>query len=817
MNKRAKILLACMTGALVVGTGPMIPSALAADSAMPTKAMPAADPIPFWWFHGELEAGGRVFLNNPEKAGLASQGGKSQSKYYEYNAQKPGPFLNGWLSTGTSDGLYKIDVWAKNVGYADQRYDLDASKAGQHYFNFQWDETPHNRGTGLTLYNGVGSNALTLPAGLSNTLHNDCAVAPGCAVATRNAATARDINNNLQETNIGIRRDTASAQYRWTPTDAWDIKADYSNMHRTGTQVDGVVMSWGTSGVRVDAPKPVDDTTQNYGLNGEYAGTSPWGKKFNFKLAYNGSSYTDSWDSYTIQNPFCATGKTTCDSTSGPLARMSLWPDNHSNGFSATLGADLPAKSRYMGTLSYNMMRQNENFIPFTINPNLGLDPVNGQPWNSTASLPAASLNGAINTLTSNNVVTTQITPDLKSKLSYRYYNFGNDTPEILVPQWIGADINQATPPDLVSPSSASYRNVQSLSISYTKQNAGAELNWRPTHQWNLGAAYGYERYDWTREAADVTNENSGKVFADWKPFTWVTARASWLLSERRYDNYNYLGNIAAVQWQNGGNTRFSSAYREFYLNNRDRNKAQFSVAVDVLRNFTVTPTFGLLNDNFNLNPSTEVGLQSRHAWNGGAELAYLMTADTRFLFAYMYEHRSQVVTSAGANVAPFPATAYYTANVEDKVNTFTAAVDHALIPNKLDVRLGYTASYAVTSQPINFATGVLPAGTINSGGQYPDMKTMFQRLEAIAKYSFDDELVRRLGWKGKVTAKVRYAWERNSVANWQTDSIMPYMGGAPYCTTNLAAYGCGFMQQLAFDNPNYNVHVIAASLSYKW
>ena len=47
--------------------------------------------------------------------------------------------------------------------------------------------------------------------------------------------------------------------------------------------------------------------------------------------------------------------------------------------------------------------------------------------------LPASSLNGAINTLLSNNVVTTQITPELKSKLVYRYYDFANNTPELLV------------------------------------------------------------------------------------------------------------------------------------------------------------------------------------------------------------------------------------------------------------------------------------------------------------------------------------------------------------------------------------------------
>ena len=62
------------------------------------------------------------------------------------------------------------------------------------------------------------------------------------------------------------------------------------------------------------------------------------------------------------------------------------------------------------------------------------------------------------------------------------------------------------------------------------------------------------------------------------------------------------------------------------------------------------------------------------------------------------------------------------------------------------------------------------------SVGQYPDVKTTWQRLEATAKYKFDKETVQQLGWKGEVTAKLRYAWERNSVDNWQNDLMQTYM-----------------------------------------
>ena len=170
----------------------------------------------------------------------------------------------------------------------------------------------------------------------------------------------------------------------------------------------------GTSGVVAQVPKPVDDTTQNFGINGEYQGTSPWGKSFTFKLGYAGSVYQDGLSSYTVENPFCATGSGPGEcarngSPSSPLALMTLWPDNQAHGFSSTIGAELPMKSRYMGTISYTMMRQNQAFLP-SISPLIFTDAGNtvlGAP----TPLPASSLNGAINTFLSNNVVTTQITP----------------------------------------------------------------------------------------------------------------------------------------------------------------------------------------------------------------------------------------------------------------------------------------------------------------------------------------------------------------------------------------------------------------------
>ncbi len=408
-------------------------------------------------------------------------------------------------------------------------------------------------------------------------------------------------------------------------------------------------------------------------------------------------------------------------------------------------------------------------------------------------------------------MVTTQITPDLKSKLSYRYYNFDNGTPELSIPDYITADTQTA------NASHAQYAPVRHVAISYTKQNAGAELNWRAARTLNVGAAYGYEQYKWTRADVDVTNENSGKVFADWKPTNWITARGSLLFSARRFGTYDYLNNVGRIMFPDGTLSTVwqQTAYRQFAFGNRDRNKAQLSVAVDLLPGVTVTPTFGWRNDNFKLGDLTEEGLKSDRSYSAGVELAYLVNPDTKFLFSYMNEHQNQVVKSAGGTF-PFTATSLYEANVDDKVNTFVASVDHALIPNRLNLTLGYTVSYAVNNQPLIFANGAGPSA--GSGGQFPDVKTNFQRFDALAKYTFDKDVVRQLGWTGEVSAKLRYAWEHNSVANWQIDNISPYLGTAPFCGNAAGTtFSCGYMTWMAYNNPNYNVHLLAASLAWNW
>jgi MtrB/PioB family decaheme-associated outer membrane protein len=780
---------------------------------LPVKAPPPPDRS--WWTHGAIELGTRDFINNPTPGGsifgntitggYVDLGQNSLAKYYEYSKIMPGRFAGGHVAAGSRDGIYGLDFWANNIGYGDQSYLLSASKIGEHYFSFGWDQAPHVYSTSaMTPYLGTGRNPLILPPGLgSNTATDTSFVVPF-----------------LHQTDVAIERNTASANYRWTPTDAWDVRIDYSHMDRTGSQVAGVT-GFAPAGSNVFASPtqvgaPVSDTTQNLDVNGEYAGISSWGQRYTFKVAYVGSQYTDNFSSYGVQNPYC-TGATaaSCPNPSlSPFAQISTPPSNQAHGFGGTLAAELPFKSRYVGTLHYTMMSQNAAFQPMTANPSAAASPFGGgAPWNSSAALPASSLNGEINTILSNNTLTSQITSDLKSKLTYRYYGFDNETPRIIFPSWV--------PYDSTGAPGTRETTISSLSIGYARQNAGAALNWRPSEEWNWNAEYGYERYNYSQADVDVTNENSAKVSVDWKPDNWLTARASGYHSSRTYGTYDYPSFVQAIQFPTVpgftpttfGGWFYSPAYRQFMFDGRHRTKAQFLFDVIVVRGITVTPNVKYQNDSYDVDPVTREGVNNSRSTSWGIDVGFVPSRNLSFTVSYESEYYNQSFYNYTdvANNSASPGNCTAGANClivnSDKqhVNTWTAVANIAAIPDKLDFDLRYAISEGVDSQ--RMFTNSPPGGCFECQGQFPSNTTLFERFDATATYRFDRSFLHQMGFAGDVRAKLRYTWERNSVANWQNDPLAPF--------TNVA--GLSDAIWLAYNNPNYNVQMIAASLISVW
>jgi MtrB/PioB family decaheme-associated outer membrane protein len=749
MKLRVELLAACAV--LSMGAG-STPPALAAD--MITKAPPP--PPVIWWYEGYAEIGGRFYLNDPDETKLG--------KFYEYRDLRPGVFGNFYFGAHRT-GPDPIDITASgyNVGWDDQAYELNFSQPGSYYLTFGWDETPKVYAKDArTTYSGV--DFLTTPM----------------YPYPPSAATQTFVNANSRTFDLEYRRDTASAAARWTPNDNWDITADYSHMHRHGTQPQSALTFAPPAGrggadtrASIQFAKPVDDTTQNGSLKAEYAGSSPWGKPFNVSLGYGYSIYNNDYDSVTFQNPWIAANTAT-----DPLFnRYSLWPDNQAQTANVSAGIGLPLNSRYMGTFQYSLMTQDQTFLPSTSNPLV-----------VPAALTRTSL-GDASTILSNNVLHTQLTSDLQSTLRYRYYDYhSNFDPMTIAGVFTNPDTNAGATVETATP------------LNFNKQNASAQLDYRPWKWLNVGAAWEWER--WLREINGtdvvtlqtglfdaVTNENAVKAFLD---STWgfSTFRASIRYGERRLDG-NYINAL----------TSNNNAFREVDIQDRDSTIGKASWSIVVAPMITVTPVGGFRVDEYPSNGINTFGINKYTSWNAGGDIAWVASPRARLYASYIHETGHREVYQS---TVPSP----IVLDTTDYDDTFMVGGKLTLIPEKLFLDISYTYTLGTSKWVSNCGPGgclFTPMPT------FPDTNLQNNRLDASLKYVFDDSFVKAAGWNGKAFVKARVIWEKNATDSWQ--NLEQQLGWA----VNPADLTMARSVFLATGDPNYDVILAMLSFGVKW
>lgn len=768
---RAELLATC--AALVICAA-MTPSAQAAD--LITKA-PKAEQIG-WWYEGFVEVGGRFYVNDPDRRKLA--------RFYRYEDWTPGVFGNFYVGAHrTGPDPFDVTAWGKNVGYDDQAFELNVAKPGTYYMTFGWDETPHNYSFGAqTTYSPIGGNVLSTPK------YPFPPTGP-----TMPAFNTFD---------LGFRRDTASAQGRWTPTDNWDITADYSHMRRSGTQALSALTFVGTAGnptnSSVQLPKPVDDSTQNGNVKAEYAGSSPWGKPFNIALGYGISVYNNDvgcgapagtsspaggTNCLTFQNPW-----TVVDATrTPPWNRYSLPPDNQAYSFSASGGIGLPWNSRYMGTVQYTWMTQNDPFLPSSTQPA------------AVAALSRSSLGGDARTTLINNVLNTQITSNLTSNLRYRYYDYRNNT----APMTITGVFNR---PDTTYSAAVTVDNVP---VNFNKQNASGELVYRPWKWLDVGAAYEWER--WRRDYADaddvtttvvegapftaVTNENAGRAFFDAK-WGWSTLRTSVRYGERRFQGAYINASDAA------------NSFRTIDLQNKNSTIVKSSWAINVTDTVTFTPVGGYRLDDYPADGRAINGISKFESWNAGGDISWAITPMAALYVSYLHEdgirnvYNSPQVTAA----ANSPARVFYRSR--DVNDVIIVGGKYTAIPDKLYLNASYTYSRGLS----RWDSDCGPTGLCVTNPQpvYPDIHNINQRIDAWAKYMLDPTFLRNAGFLAKTQpyVKARVVYERNSNDSWQNVEQTLGWAVSTDATTQRAIF-------LGMPNPNYDVIVGMLSFGAKW
>ncbi len=823
MTRRTGLLATTALSALVIGLS-IGSQALAAD--MVTKA-PVVAPVG-WWMNGYVEIGGRGFIESDGGGtggnfrtgpnfvpGRLSGTGPFESlgKFYEYRDLREGPFADLFIAGGSRDGLYQYGFIAKNIGYRDQSYLFDWSQAGVQYLTLGFDQLPHDyNNNATTVFQGMGTDALTVSPALRTALAgllgptNPVTGANTTTVAT-NGIIANTIEGNLNTFKLGFDRYTGSADYRYTPTDNWDARVDYNLTRRDGTQPQGALTYNGVErGGRIvlEVAKPIHDETHNANADVEYNGVTTWGSKFNVNLGYGLSLYRDDADSFTFQNPFVAT-----NGAVAPVNNLlSLPPSNSANTFRLNGGLDLPMKSRWVFAVNYTHGQQDQGLLPFTINP--------AALAGATATLGAApALTGSTDfhsdAVLVNNVLTTKWTKELSQTTRYRYYNY--DSPGLVT-------LNGFPLADSANVIDFTDDNLMRQGISYTKQNASTDFVWHPVaYRWlTLGAGVGWEQWDRRFRGEDpgtpdvaVTNEFMGKLFANAKPWDWSQFRASYIHATRRFDG-TYNQNIGGNDESCNTPTTVCTGFRAYDLADRDRDKLNLYFDWYAKDGLVITPTGGFRFDDYTHGiflDQSGGGLIRDNSWNAGLEVSWTLNQTVTLIGSYTREQgRKELWIPFTSHTGTTPGnTLPFESDMDDKIDTVMVGANFVILPGKWDLKVAYTWMHAngSMSQSPNLPTnGTAPLFL------FPDQTTTLNRVDVQSKYKIDPDLMRHVGFNGETFVKLRYLWENNDVSDWAADNwnYQYLINGDTGVNKNLF---------LGWNNPNYNVHLLMASLGFKW
>jgi MtrB/PioB family decaheme-associated outer membrane protein len=728
----------------------------------------------------EVQLGGRAIL-----------GETGSSKFNEYRDLQPGPFGN--LDFLVEDPNAVTYLWGDfgNIGYDDQHYALEAGQWGRFRMFGEYAELPHVFGNNAhTLYRYFGSHMLDFPDALQTSL----------AAAPDNATRSTLLGAGLagaRSTPLDYLLRTARGGFVFDPCEDVEFESGYRLVAREGRKP--FSLGFGSpGGTFTNFAGPVDERTHEFTADARF-GHGPW----NFEVGYLGSFFDNQLSHVTVDNPLRLTDAPTANPNNfnAGMGRISLAPDNSLNSVHATGAYELPFEfpARIASTFSYGLRKQDEDFLPHTINSLLTGDPL--------LALPQDSLDGRVHTYLSNTVLTLRPLPDLDLRGRYRYYKYDNETPVLEFPGHVVNDENLDGEELFNAPN------------DYERQQASFDASYHFTRMLTVRAGPFWDRWSRSREREVATlDEYGGKLAVDLRPARWALVRADYLLGRRNGSQYNPYAFLAATldpaEVPGAITTGQLAQLRKYDEADRDRHEVKLLSQFMLREDLDVSFSGGWARYAY---PDSRFGVRSDQRWNVGTEFGY-QPADWVSMSAwYSFENLSLVQKSRWRSRTFAPPIVVtddplnnWDSESADRIHTLGARLDFVVVPEKLDLGFSYSFEYGNAKTRANGAAGCapLPSCTASDGGNgvdYPSIEDRLQTFATTLRYHIDEHF----------SIEGTYAYEMFSLADFRVDGLNPYM---PNSNVNGSGGVSPSLDVFLGDRiGDYDAHIFALSAVYKF
>jgi MtrB/PioB family decaheme-associated outer membrane protein len=561
-------------------------------------------------WYGTVDLGGRVTSIDGDEA-----------RAQRYRDLRSGIYAsNAIAGRRTQDWTFEAQAW--NIGYRDQRYQLDFDRVGRLRASFLYDQIPlWISADTRTLYVETQPGVFRLEDSMQQSIQ--------AAQATLHAYTDQAVRFDLR-----TMRRIGQADVVFNATPNTDIVVSVKNTNR-----DGHIPFGGTFGFSnaVELPMPLDHRTTDLRTALEWSNN-----KGLVRLGWDGSAFTNGIENVVWDNPL----RYGPDAAGAPSqGRLASWPDNTLTYLHATGAINIPLNGRLTGYAAFGQGRNSQDLLPHTINTAFVPPPPLSRPTAEAESqMAVAQFTAAM-----------RPAPGVFLNARYRYNDIDVQTPEF--DRSRGSVSYDSSLVASASPSE--YHSVKRSSLDIDGAFSIAPYT-------SLKAGYSRQGTDYTHRIWESTDENVYRVSIDTTGHQRLMLRAQYENRQRTGDSFDAhalaeVGELATM--------------RHFDIADRDRNRFTFIATTAVTGAIELNASAGVGRDEYT---GSQHGLLSFDSdqYSVGANIApddrYNLTA------SYGWENYTSAQRSRTANDAVQQADARrdWTTDYTGKVNFFEAGFD---------------------------------------------------------------------------------------------------------------------------------------------
>ncbi len=772
--------------------------------------------------------------------------GQDSYKQGEYNgleSQGMHAIANVDLSGGgayDSGDATRYRVIGTDLGLDTRRINLEYGKQGSYRIDYLHDEQRRNYTDDYkTLWNGAGSDTLTLPAGypaigtrVSSTSSAAAALANWNNIQAPNALSGCTANpaagtclgpgylipTLMHNVNISTKRTIDGVVLNWNIAEGWEARASYRHEEKKGIKLTGVNMNR-FSGPSALLPEPIDSSTNIYEATVGYANA-----KGHFSIGYNGSLYNNDTDMWTAQYagaPSTLSGVTT--TVPGGVARMSGAPDNEMHQITLAGSYNFTEAIRLVMNAAYTRMTQDDNFL--------------SEPASAGWILPENSAHAKVNNSFFNAKLTTHPMDNVGLNFAYKYDYRNNKTRshEFKVTPDTAMTKAGSLPTDL----STLFEN-EPINRRLQQFNVDADYAFAERQGLNLG-------YEWQeiKRTAD-TEESPFRAEKTWENTLSaeyrnnlrdnLTGRVSYAYSQRHNSHYepgDPMPTSPAAPLPAAD--PLLPGFKQFFLADRNQNKLKGSLDFQATDALVLQTGGSYSRDDYN---HSQYGLQDARNWTINLDADYAANENLSINAFYTYEDIKAKQRSYAIARGVIPNGGTLTLDPHTECAAYTVASNHqpadyfegdscrnwsqtqsdhvhtlgvgfkskGLLQGKFELSGDLAYSYAKTPIEVNgssyFSDGNAPAGSTHNvvvqAQDLPDITTRMLDVKLNGVYALNKQS----------SVRVNYIYRHLTTSDWQYDA---------YTNSDLGVLAVQSYLGPGISSPDYSVHMLGVSYVYNF